>query len=294
MSDPQPTDGIPRPASTDAAASRRRVLRMIAVVSAGSLVVASMIGGGVVARAAVLAEQQAEQQRVLALGALLDDRSAASELLASTSAVMTVLDEAPIEAEGSRVAAALVAEAHARAAAELQRPLDRSTATTFVKSQQALLAAAIVDLVVALDDATRAVLAAGRDALEASPLAPESDRAALRSALDRIAVVPQGLPSSYTGRAALLDGALDAAQTARTSHAEEKAERERRAAEKRAAEEAAARAGSGGGGGSRRPSLMDAAERARMLAEGCVIVRETADMIVWDCPPEYFDSMRAG
>lgn len=294
MSDPQPTVGTPQSVGTDAASPRGRALRIIAGLSIGSLVVASMVWGGVVARAAVVAEQQAENERVLALGALLDERSAAAELMATAAAVMAVLDDASSESPAAADASGPLAAAHERVATELQRPLEQSTAMSFVRSQHGLLGAVVADLVVVLDDTTRTVLTAGRDALEKSPLAPDSERTALRSALDRIAVLPQGLPSSYTGRAAMLEGVFDAAETARDGHAEEKAERERRAAEKRAAEEAAARAAAGSGGGSRRPSLMDPAERARMIAGGCVIVRETADLIVWDCPQEYFDNLREG
>ena len=80
-----------------------------------------MVWGGTSAAQAAAAERRAEAQRVAALGRLLDDRLAASELLAATTGVITTAgeaaslaldsDEGLLEAHGALVADVLSAAA---------------------------------------------------------------------------------------------------------------------------------------------------------------------------------------
>jgi hypothetical protein len=213
--------------------TRRRAIIAAALVS--GLVATSLVWGGVTAMQAAAAHERREAHRIASLGSLLDDRSASAELLASSSAALTALH--PEGATGLDVADRVRIE-HDRLALELARPLDERAALTVIVAQDRLLDGARTDLMAVLDDATRAVIADGRAALERSGLATDARRDAVRAAIDAMTALRQGQPFSYSGRAAMLEATMTASLAVRESHAAEKAERERREAARRAAEEA--------------------------------------------------------
>lgn len=221
-----------------AADPRRRRTAIVASVIVGALVLATMVWGGTTAAQAAATERRLEAARVADLGLLLDSRSSSTELLAATAAVIgTVGETASVVPEAH---AALIA-AHASLTLELDRALDRETSHDIIVAQSRLLQGDLEALIDSLDAHTRAVVDHARAARAAAPLATAATLAALDAALADLAVVPQGLPSSYSGRAALVADVLTTTAAVTASHAAAKAEQERLEAERRAAEEAAAR-----------------------------------------------------
>lgn len=265
-----------RPADPPA---RSRWAAITAAIVVAALIATSITWGGVATAQAVAADRERERLRVADLGQLLDARSASGELLAMSTAVLATAGEVPSVVPDEHAA---LQDAHDALAAELARALDPETPHGQVVAQSRLLLGDRDELITLLDAHTRAVLAHARAARAAAPLATASTLAALDAAVLALAVVPQGLPSSYSGRAALVDDVLTATTAVTASHAAEKAEQERLEAERRAAEEAAARRSSGGS------SQLDgnALIRQWMLGMGCTFISQinhnTSD---WDCPP---------
>ncbi len=210
----------------------RRRVAVIASVVVGALVISSMIWGGTAAAEAVAAERRLEAQRVGALGQLLDARSAAGELLATTAGVIATADEAASPVPDAHEA---LLDAHRDLVTELARLLDRETADSVIVAQSRLLDNDVRQLITRLDTHTRAVVDHARGVRVAAPLASAASLAALDAATTELAVEPQGLPSSYSGRAALVADVLTTAAAVTASHAAAKAEQERLEAERAAA-----------------------------------------------------------
>ena len=242
-----------------------------------------MAWGGVTAAQAVAAERRSEAQRLASLGQLLDERSAATELAASTAGVIEAAGEteSPLAETHDALAAA-----HADLTTELARLLDRGTPISMIMAQSRLLVGDVRQLMARLDEHSRAVVDHGRSVRTASPLASEASLIALDEAVASLAVVPQGLPRSYSGRAALVADVLTAAVAATESHAAVKAEQDRLAAERAATEAARGSGGSSNALGSFRDQM-----KAERIAAGCTLLSETPTELVWDCPPEYWDNL---
>lgn len=274
-------------ADESAVQPRRRRRAIIASGVVGSLVLATMVWGGTTAAQAVATERRLEAARVADLGLLLDTRSSSTELLAATAAVIgTAGETAPVAPEAH---AALVA-AHEALVLELDRALDRETPLDLIVAQSRLLSGDLEALIDSLDAHTRAVVDHARAARAAAPLATAATLAALDAALAELAVVPQGLPSSYSGRAVLVADVLTTTAAVTASHVAAKAEQERLAAERAAAE-----AARGSGGGSSDPlSAFREQMKAERIAAGCILLSETPTELVWDCPPEYWDNLYNG
>lgn len=264
------------PPSDPAVRSPRAAL--VAALAVGALIAGSLTWGGVATAQAVAADRERERLRVAELGLLLDARSASTELLAMSAAVLATAGDAPSVVPADHDT---VQDAHDALAEELARTLDALTPHDRIVAHSRLLLGDRDALMRALDEHTRAVLAHSRAVRAAAPLATAPTLAALDAAVLALGVVPQGLPSSYSGRAALVADVLTSAAAVTASHAAEKAEQERREAERRAAEEAARRSSSGW-------SAPDGNEMIRqwMLGMGCTFISQinhnTSD---WDCPP---------
>lgn len=269
MQQPEPSSLPSVPTDTNGRSTRRRTLVVAALI--GVIVVASLVAGGLFAFQAAAAQERREAHRVDTLGALLDDRSASAELLASSSAVIAVLQSETAQ-HVDLVDPLLFA--HERLAGELARPLEQQATLGVVIAQNRLLDGARGRLIAALDDTTRAVIADARAALESSSLASEMSRSAARGAIDALIVLRQGQPFSYSGRAVMLETALSGSNAVRASHAAAKAEQERLEAERRAAE-AAARAPSTSGGSTEMQQL-----EQRLMGIGCISFTPG----IWECP----------
>lgn len=231
------------PAEPDPIAPRRR-RAIIAGALVAALVAGSVAWGVTTALEAAAAEEQREALRLADLDLLLGDRSQARELLAISSTVIATVTESGVDF-------AALAAAHDELADELARPLDRETAHRSIIVQSRLLASDRSRLMTGLDDQARLVISEARDARSAAPLATAATLATLDQAVAVLGAVRQGLPSSYSGRAALIAAVVDARNTVTESHAVEKAEQERLEAERleaerRAAEEAARRSARSG------------------------------------------------
>lgn len=241
MHDSLSTDETASAAETTAetaARSPRRRSAIIASVAVAALVLGSMVWGGTTAAQAVATERRLEAARVADLGLLLDSRSSSTELLAATAAVIATAGETVSVVPDAH--AALVV-AHEALALELARALDRETPHDLIVAQARLLTGDLEGLIDTLDAHTRAVVDHARSARAAAPLATAATLAALDAALAELAVVPQGLPSSYSGRATLVADVLTTTAAVTASHAAAKAEQERLEAERAAAAAAARR-----------------------------------------------------
>lgn len=275
----EPGTTAPLAELTAEAPPRSRRATIAATIAIVALIATSITWGGVATAQAVAADRERERLRVADLGLLLDARSASSELLAMSAAVLATAGDGPSVVPTEHAA---LQGAHDELVAELARTLDAETPHDRIVAQSRLLLGDREALIALLDAHTRAVLAHARAARAAAPLATAPTLAALDAAVLALAVVPQGLPSSYSGRAGLVADVLTTAAAVTASHAAEKAEQERLEAERRAAEEAAARRSSGGS------SAPDGNEMIRqwMLGMGCTFIAQinhnTSD---WDCPP---------
>jgi hypothetical protein len=228
------------PADDRAAAPAVRSPRaaIVASVAVVALIAGTLTWGGVATAQAVAADRELERLRVADLALLLDARSASTELLAMSGAVLDTAGDEPSVVPAAHEA---LQDANDSLVEELARALDAETPHDRIIAQSRLLLGDQGGLTDALDDYTRAVLAHARAARTAGPLATAPTLAALDSAVLALAVVPQGLPSSYSGRAALVADVLATTAAVTASHAAEKADQDRREAERRAAEEEAAR-----------------------------------------------------
>ena len=200
-----------------------------------ALIAGSLTWGGVATAHAVAADRERERLRVAELALLLDARSASTELLAISAAVLATAGDAPSVVPADQ---AQLQDAHDTLAEELDRALDAATPHDLIVAQSRLLLGDQRELIDALNQHTRAILKHARASRAAAPLASDAAFAALDAAVLALAVVPQGLPSSYSGRAALIRDVLSAGTEVTASHAAKKAEQERRAAAEEAARQA--------------------------------------------------------
>lgn len=281
-----PTSGTA--ANGDAAPERpsRRRRTVIASAVVAALVLGSLVWGGVTASQTIAAERHAEAQRVVALGALLADRSASSELLVTAGHVVGTTTESD---ESLTEHHAQLEAAHSALADELERELTQQAPPGQITVQARMLDRRLAALIRSLDGHRQAVLDHAGAVRAASPLATKSSLTSLATAVSALAFEPQGLPGSYSGRAPLVEAVLTSATAVAESHKEEKAEKERLEAErKKAEEEAAAAARQSAPGLSTRDSIVDVIDQ-QMIDAGCILIRRSGDESSWDCPDGYWE-----